>query len=214
MPTKNPLKINKNHKKNALQPTLNTKNKKRNQVRIIGGQFKRRILTLVDADGLRPTPDRVRETIFNWLMGAFYQAKVLDMCAGSGAFGFECLSRGASLAVMIEPIKAQANQLMIQADTFAITDKVQIHHNTAQHILPKLSHHFDLVFIDPPYALNLWQTLITMLIDYQLIHQDSFIYLEGDRPLVQLIDNSNDFLIVKQHQFGQIYAYVLQWIKN
>lgn len=74
-----------------------------NQVRIIGGQYKRRLISFVDADGLRPTPDRLRETLFNWLLADTLDALVLDVCAGSGVLGIEALSRGAKQAVLIEP---------------------------------------------------------------------------------------------------------------
>ena len=75
----------------------------KNQLRIIGGNWKRRQLPFASIEGLRPTPDRVRETLFNWLMWDIQNAQVLDLCAGSGALSFEALYCGASLVVMIEP---------------------------------------------------------------------------------------------------------------
>ena len=72
------------------------------QVRIIGGQFKRRSVSFIDAEGLRPTPDRLRETLFNWLLADIHGAYVLDSCAGSGVLGFEALSRGAAHCTFIE----------------------------------------------------------------------------------------------------------------
>ena len=73
-----------------------------NQVRIIGGQYKRRLINFIDSDGLRPTPDRLRETLFNWLLADTLDAVVLDMCAGSGVLGLESLSRGAKQAVLMQ----------------------------------------------------------------------------------------------------------------
>ncbi|MDG9706581.1 RsmD family RNA methyltransferase, partial [Streptomyces sp. DH37] len=72
-------------------------------MRIIGGEYRRRLVAFIDADGLRPTPDRVRETVFNWLADDLVNAKVLDCCAGSGVLGFEALSRGAKQLTSIEP---------------------------------------------------------------------------------------------------------------
>ena len=69
--------------------SFKTTNKATNQVRIIGGQFKRRSISFIDADGLRPTPDRLRETLFNWLIADIHDAKVLDVCAGSGVLGLK-----------------------------------------------------------------------------------------------------------------------------
>lgn len=83
----------------------------KNQLRIIGGEWKRRILPFASIDGLRPTPDRVRETLFNWLMWDIQNSSVLDVCTGSGALGFEALSRGAASVVMIEPDATQAKIL-------------------------------------------------------------------------------------------------------
>lgn len=194
-------------------PKLKTRRPKHadlSQLRIIGGQFKRRKLNFVAAEGLRPTPDRVRETIFNWLMGDIVNATILDMCAGSGVMGFECLSRGATTAVLIEPNKVQVKLLKEHANTFLINDKIQIHQGLAQDILPTLQLVFDIVFIDPPYSLNLWQTLLDGLSQYQLTHQHSLIYLEGDRPLTAMINNSDRYEIIKAHQFGAIWAYILK----
>ena len=83
----------------------------KNQLRIIGGEWKRRQLAFASIEGLRPTPDRVRETLFNWLMWDVQNAKVLDLCSGSGALAFEALSRGAAHVVMIEPNRTQAQFL-------------------------------------------------------------------------------------------------------
>lgn len=83
----------------------------KNQLRIIGGEWKRRVLPFASIEGLRPTPDRVRETLFNWLMWDIQNAQVLDLCSGSGALGFEALSRGAAQVVMIEPNTTQARYL-------------------------------------------------------------------------------------------------------
>ena len=80
----------------------------KNQLRIIGGDWKRRQLPFASIEGLRPTPDRVRETLFNWLMWDVQNTNVLDICAGSGALAFEALSRGASKVVMIEPDRSHA----------------------------------------------------------------------------------------------------------
>ena len=82
-------------------------------VRIIGGQFKRRIVSFIEADGLRPTPDRLRETLFNWLLADIHGARVLDSCAGSGVLGFEALSRGAAHTTFIEVNTAQSNNALI-----------------------------------------------------------------------------------------------------
>lgn len=178
----------------------------KSQVRIIGGQHKRRLIDFVAIDGLRPTPDRLRETLFNWLMGDLNGARVLDVCAGSGVLGFESLSRGASFATLIEFDKNQANQLKQTAQTLKL-DNATILQGDCLAILPTLTTPFDVVFIDPPYSLDLWQKILNALIANQLIHKNTLIYLEADRPLDDLTANNN-LVIIKSTKVGQVWAYL------
>lgn len=182
-----------------------------NQVRIIGGQHKRRLLTFVDAQGLRPTPDRLKETIFNWLTGYLTDAKVLDACAGSGALGFEAVSRGAKTATLIEPNLAQAQMLKQNAKLLRLSDKLTIVSTDAISALNTMHDAFDIIFIDPPYALNLWQPILKNLLDNALIHADSKIYLEADKPLHGILDDdtSAKFTLIKSTKVGQAMAYLL-----
>lgn len=125
--------------------------KKRNSVRIIGGDFRRRCLSFPDSEGLRPTPDRVRETLFNWL-GQDLQGKAcLDLFAGSGALGFEAASRHAQCVVMVEtagPVLSmlKKNKNLLGAST------VNIVALDACRYLQSTHERFDVVFLDPPYA--------------------------------------------------------------
>ncbi|MPY08151.1 16S rRNA (guanine(966)-N(2))-methyltransferase RsmD [Moraxella catarrhalis] len=182
-----------------------------NQVRIIGGQHKRRLLTFVDAQGLRPTPDRLKETLFNWLTGYLTDAKVLDACAGSGALGFEAVSRGAKTATLIEPNLAQAQMLKQNAKLLRLSDKLTIVSTDAISALNTMHDAFDIIFIDPPYALNLWQPILKNLLDNALIHADSKIYLEADKPLHSILDDdtSAKFTLIKSTKVGQAMAYLL-----
>ncbi|NUO88669.1 MAG: 16S rRNA (guanine(966)-N(2))-methyltransferase RsmD, partial [Cupriavidus sp.] len=122
------------------------------QVRIIGGRWKRTLLPVPDAQGLRPTPDRVRETLFNWLGQDLSGLECLDLFAGSGALGFEAASRGAAVVTLVESNARVARQVrdnvtrldagqvrVLQGDAFAIAAQ-----------LPDAS--FDVVFLDPPFA--------------------------------------------------------------
>ncbi|MFB6349142.1 16S rRNA (guanine(966)-N(2))-methyltransferase RsmD [Moraxella sp. ZJ142] len=202
----------KSPKKPAQRPSPKSRHKPSNQVRIIGGLHKRRLLNFIDADGLRPTPDRLRETIFNWLTGQLYHAKVLDTCAGSGALGFEAISRGAMMATLIEPNTAQAHLLADNAKSLRIDEQMTVINHDALHALPTLTGVFDIVFIDPPYALNLWRPILTTLLDNRLITADSLIYLEADKPLATVLgdDLLAAFEIVKDTKVGQAGAYLLK----
>lgn len=157
----------------------------KNQLRIIGGEWKRRQLPFASIDGLRPTPDRVRETLFNWMMWDIQNSNVLDICAGSGALAFEALSRGATQVVMIEPNSQQAKFLKDNLELLKVTNqRAKLKISTAQQVLPTLKEQFDVVFLDPPYSLDLWEELATLA--DPLISNNGFIYIEADRELSQL----------------------------
>lgn len=213
----------KNHKaKNAVA----------GDVRIIGGQYKRRIVSFIDAEGLRPTPDRLRETLFNWLIADIHDAKVLDSCAGSGVLGFEALSRGAAHTTFIEVSSAQVIMLRQSAEQLRLdASNYQIIQGTAEQVLTQnqtIQRHFDIVFIDPPYAQDLWQSILTTLIKQSLINTETLIYLEADKDLTlqldQLVASINEsaepladiaqslirFECLKQTKVGQVVAGLYQ----
>lgn len=123
----------------------------RNQVRIIGGTWRGRKLHFPDAPGLRPTPDRVRETVFNWLQGETAGRRCLDLFAGSGALGLEALSRGASEVVFVE---SDARAARAVAETLQVLDcaRGKVVRTDASTFLAGPPEPFDLVFLDPPYA--------------------------------------------------------------
>lgn len=174
-----------------------------NQLRIIAGQWKRRQLDFASIDGLRPTPDRVRETLFNWLMWEIQGAKVLDACAGSGALAFEALSRGASHVSMIEPNAQQVAYLKKNLQLLKV-ENAQLYADTAQKTLSKLpKQHFDVVFLDPPYSLNLWQTLAQQI--QPLLKNHALIYVEADRAFTQLALPS-EWQLIKETKAGKVFA--------
>lgn len=180
----------------------------KNSVRIIGGQFKRRTLNFIDQDGLRPTPDRLRETLFNWLTGDLQGASVLDVCAGSGVLGFESLSRGAKYAVLIELNKQQAHKLTINAQTLK-ADNITIIQGDCLTLLPKFDTPFDIVFVDPPYQANLWQAILNCLTQHKLIHAQTWLYIESNQTLDDKLGEQN-LMIYKSTKVGQIYAYLVK----
>ena len=210
----------------ARQPKkmLKAKNSAVGDVRIIGGQFKRRSVSFIDAEGLRPTPDRLRETLFNWLIADIHDAQVLDSCAGSGVLGFEALSRGAAHTTFIEINPAQSNMLQQSAEQLRLdTTTYQIIQGTAEQVLTQnstLPRHFDIVFIDPPYAQDLWQPILTALITQSLITTETLIYLEADKDLTAQLDQLSEnltaatettqgtigFECLKQTKVGQVVA--------
>lgn len=177
-------------------------NKVKNQLRIIGGEWKRRVLPFADVDGLRPTPDRVRETLFNWLMWDIQNANVLDLCAGSGALGFEALSRGARQVIMVEPHPKQAKILKDNIQLLK-AENCQLKQQTAQQTLLNMNEKFDVVFLDPPYSLNLWEELAQKVDQY--LKNDALIYVEADRALHQLALPAS-WQLQKQTRAGVVHA--------
>ncbi|MEB3767776.1 16S rRNA (guanine(966)-N(2))-methyltransferase RsmD [Acinetobacter sp. MD2] len=178
----------------------------KNQLRIIGGEWKRRVLPFANIEGLRPTPDRVRETLFNWLMWDIQNAMVLDICTGSGALGFEALSRGARELVMIEPDPTQAKFLQQNLKLLNIAN-CKLYISIAEKVLPRLNQQFDVVFLDPPYALNLWHELAVLADPH--IKAAGFIYVEADRDLQQL-QLPATWQLMKQTKAGIVHAGLFQ----
>jgi 16S rRNA (guanine966-N2)-methyltransferase len=123
----------------------------RNRVRIIGGEWRSRLVRFLPAEGLRPTPDRVRETLFNWLGQRLDGLRCIDLFAGSGALGFEALSRGAASVVMIERDRGVAEQLRRSARDLGASGARVVHGDALQY-LARDDEVFELAFVDPPYA--------------------------------------------------------------
>jgi len=152
----------------------------RNRVRIIAGTWRSRLVRFPDAPGLRPTPDRVRETLFNWLGQNLDGLACLDLFAGSGALGFEALSRGARRVVMVEQDRATARALRDSAESLEAAN-LEIVEAEALHFLERPPERFDVAFIDPPYASNLVGPVMERLPRH--LSQDARVYVESDaRP--------------------------------
>jgi 16S rRNA (guanine966-N2)-methyltransferase len=156
------------------------KNRPNNQLRIIGGKWRGRRLQFPSVDGLRPTGDRIRETLFNWLAPFIHDSLCLDLFAGSGALGLEALSRGAGHSVLIEMNPHAATRLKqhlqtLQADAELIKTDALSWLRTAN----KATYgSFDLVFLDPPFSQSLWDKSVSLLIDSGILAPQAFIYVE------------------------------------
>lgn len=154
-----------------------------NQLRIIGGLWRGRKLSFPDVEGLRPTGDRIRETLFNWLAPDIRGARCLDLFAGSGALGLEALSRGASTSLLIERHGGAATQLranlqLLQAEGGAVVNADALTWLTTH--TPASPHGpFDVVFIDPPFQQDLWQKVIDQLEQQAWLAEGAAIYIES-----------------------------------
>ena len=154
--------------------------------RIIGGRLRGRRLPVADRPGLRPTGDRLRETLFNWLAPSIAGSRCLDCFAGSGALGFEALSRGAARVVLIEQDRSVARQLQRNAETLQQLDdggpplgQVEVITDDA---LGRLTQPppcpFDIVFLDPPFQADLLQQAWLLLADNGWLAPNAMVYLE------------------------------------
>ncbi len=150
------------------------------QVRIIGGQWRGRKLGFPIVNGLRPTGDRVRETLFNWLAPHIEGARCLDAFAGSGALGLEALSRGAAHCQFLDAQRSACDAIRSNLSLLACSS-AQVSEASALSWLPQCSERFDIVFIDPPFADELYQPVFSLLQAHELIHSNSLIYVESDR---------------------------------
>jgi 16S rRNA (guanine966-N2)-methyltransferase len=150
------------------------------EIRIIGGRFRSRKLRFPDAEGLRPTPDRVRETLFNWLRDSVEGARCLDLYAGSGALGFEAVSRGARRVVMVDAQKAVAQSLKGHCDTLDVPEVGVVFAN-ARDYLKGEAEMFDGVFLDPPFRKGWLPSAGALLERGGWLALNAWIYVEAER---------------------------------
>lgn len=194
--------------RHAIMPPMQKK-KVPNQVRIIGGDWKRTPLPVLEALGLRPTPDRVRETVFNWINhlqdGAWTDTQVLDLYAGSGALGFEAASRGAGKVTMIDANSAVVRQLEANREKLKATN-IAIQRGDALAVAQSLAGRgarFDLIFLDPPYQTELLAR--TLPLSRNLLKEGGLVYAESDQPLV-----FEGWQAVREAKAGNVYYCLLQ----
>jgi 16S rRNA (guanine966-N2)-methyltransferase len=153
-----------------------------NQLRIIAGLWRGRKLSFPDVDGLRPTGDRIRETLFNWLAPEIQGARCLDIFAGSGALGIEALSRGASESLMIERDPKAAAQLKLNLELLKAAHG-RVANEDALSVLKRGNpdEPYHIIFVDPPFQLDLWQLVINALEAGNWLANDATIYIESGR---------------------------------
>lgn len=178
-----------------------------NTVRIIGGEWRRRVLRFPDSEGLRPTPDRVRETLFNWLGQDLEGQSCLDLFAGSGALGFEAASRGAAKVVMVEQSPKVAAALNENVRLLAAGARLQIVRADAVKFASSVSAtgaRFDVLFLDPPYKKGWIERLAPLL--PQLLTDDGALYVEAEHPVAEC----GAWQTVRNGRAGQVFYQLLR----
>ncbi len=177
--------------------------KKPNTLRIIGGTWRGRKLHFLDVDGLRPTPDRVRETLFNWLQPVIAGAHCLDLFAGSGALGFEALSRGAASVVMVERDGNAVKQLRENITVLKTADAQIIQRDALAFLNSGDRAPFDIVFLDPPYHQNQIDPCCASLEQHGWLAPHAHLYIETERSLAQLRLPAS-FTVTRDKAAGQV----------
>ncbi|GFM87446.1 ribosomal RNA small subunit methyltransferase D [Pseudomonas cichorii] len=174
------------------------------QLRIIGGEWGSRRLTFPDAPGLRPTPDRVRETLFNWLASYIAGAKVLDVFTGSGALYFEALSRGASMGLALDSNAAAIASLRQNLNLLNCTTGQIAQADALRHLETATATQFDVVFLDPPFHQGLLASACTLLESRGWLAGNAWIYTESENA-PSTTGLPGNWRLHREKKAGQVY---------
>lgn len=188
-------------------PRNTSNSKKQNTVRINAGEWRSRLLKFPDAEGLRPTPERVRQTVFNWLGQDLTGLHCLDLFAGTGVMGFEALSRNAKTAVLVEKTPAVYKAILDNKTTLNAA-AAQVFNTDAVSFLAQNRQLFDVIFIDPPYSQG-WLTKVLPLLPAHL-NPDGFVYAEAEYG----IQPDEIWQVVKQSKAGNVFYHLLKLHEN
>ena len=180
-----------------------------NQLRLIGGEWRGRKLRFPDAPNLRPTPDRVRETVFNWLAPMIYGARCLDLFAGSGALGLEALSRGAAFTTFVDSHKKVTSVLKEHLNLLDINDKAEVLQQDGVKLLKREAQKYDLVFLDPPYHLDFMQIVVPLLENNDWLADNAMLYLEIEKRQ-SLPEVPKNWKQLKEKTAGEVNYYLFQ----
>lgn len=182
-----------------------------NHIRIIGGQWKSRRVRCADAAGLRPSPDAVRETLFNWLPHDLRNKVCLDLFAGSGAFGFEAASRGAPKVVMVESHPKAITLLRINREKLRAEDAVEIFAGPVERFIRRRrpAGGFDILFLDPPFGSEVIGTTCENLRARGFLNAEALVYIESPRTDYPL-PIPPGWHIIRENRCGMVQSTLIQ----
>jgi 16S rRNA (guanine(966)-N(2))-methyltransferase RsmD len=176
-----------------------------NGVRIIGGEWRSRVIRFPPAASLRPTPDFVRERLFNWLGQDLAGRRCLDLFAGSGALGFEALSRGAAEVVMVESSRLVHRNLQATASELGAGQRLRLVPGDALHFLASPLRGFDVVFVDPPYASGLAVKVLERLPG--ALGPGAVVYVESDAAFAA----GPGWRVTREGRAGAVHHRLMEW---
>jgi 16S rRNA (guanine966-N2)-methyltransferase len=185
----------------------------RNSVRIIGGIWRGRRIEFPDLPSLRPTPDRIRETLFNWLQHKVSGARCLDLFAGSGALGIEALSRGAAEVVFVETAPAAAHALRTQLQRLGGEARGRVFEMGAARFLRAPGEPFDVVFVDPPFGQNALPEYLVALAGADWLKSGALLYLECERA-AGLPSLPAGWQVLKSKAAGEVGYHLVQGVSS
>ena len=174
-----------------------------NKVRIGGGEWRSRLLPFPDAHGLRPTPDRVRQTVFNWLGQELHGLTCLDLFSGTGVMGFEALSRGARQVVMVEK-STPAYSALIENKKLLNAEAAQILNMDATQFLSNNKQLFDIIFLDPPYDQGWLPKLLPLL--QQHLAPEGLLYVEAEFS----VQDGEGWQVIKHGKAGNVHYHLIK----
>ena len=182
--------------------------KKLGSIRIVSGKLKGRKIYFQDSEGLRPTADRTKETLFNWLMFKIHNKNILDLFAGSGNLSFESLSRGAAQIELIEK-EPRTFKTILENISQLNAEEINALNQDSFDYLTSTKKKFDIVFIDPPFNKKLVQKTIDIISEREILNPEAYVYLETESSLTQLEIPSN-WKLVKEKKISNVMIKLFQ----
>jgi 16S rRNA (guanine966-N2)-methyltransferase len=201
---------NRSRNRRQSKPKREGKRNLAGHVRIIAGQWRGRKLAVADIAGLRPTGDRVRETLFNWLQADIAGSHCLDLFAGSGALGFEALSRFAASCTFVEPDLQAFRTLQHSVEGLGLggDERARLTQSTAGQFLAGNQQAFDIVFVDPPFGECLqWETIVALVPEH--VASSALVYVESPTDQIAPDEWPEGVCVHREKQFGDVHARLL-----
>jgi 16S rRNA (guanine966-N2)-methyltransferase len=195
-----------------VSPSPKNPHKSEGRIRIIGGKWRGRQIKVLTHQGLRPTPDRVRETLFNWLAMHIVGAKCLDLFAGTGALGFEALSRGAKQVIFVDKYPPIIESIANTAKLLQATESCEFHRASAISFLEPIKDNnppFDIIFLDPPFGTPLLSQSIAALAGSTLVNDRTLLYIESPLPLTES-DLPEHWEIIRAKTAGEVAYHLVR----
>lgn len=178
-------------------------------VRIIGGQWRGRRVPVPDSEGLRPSGDRCRETLFNWLQPFLHKAKCADLFAGTGVLGLEAVSRGAASAALVEKSRTVASVLRQSVGMLGARQVAVVEGDALSWLAQQAPSSMDIVFVDPPFALNMAEKVMASLAQTQALRPGGLVYLESAAPDLAPVTGPG-WEVLKEKRLGEVRMQLLR----